>query len=148
MKFDPYQEWLGIPPHRRPPTHYDLLGLSEGETDTERIRDAASQRYDHVKKYTLTGPLSVHANRILEELSRALKCLTDPERSAAYRREQRLAPSHETATPETPPLVALPVEAATSKEPAVAGSAGEQQKASRGPLLGLAVAAAVMVAGV
>lgn len=43
MTFDPYQEWLGIPPHRRPPTHYDLLGLSEGETDTERIRDAASR---------------------------------------------------------------------------------------------------------
>ena len=25
---DPYRVWLGIPPESRPPTHYELLGIS------------------------------------------------------------------------------------------------------------------------
>ncbi|HWL08587.1 MAG TPA: DUF1080 domain-containing protein [Planctomicrobium sp.] len=42
--FDPYHKWLGIPKTRRPPTHYDLLGLSLDEEDREVIRGAAEQR--------------------------------------------------------------------------------------------------------
>ena len=30
--FDPYHEWMGIPPSEQPPNHYRLLGLSEFET--------------------------------------------------------------------------------------------------------------------
>ncbi|HVA46782.1 MAG TPA: hypothetical protein VNH11_10495 [Pirellulales bacterium] len=26
--FDPYRVWLGIPRESRPPTHYELLGIS------------------------------------------------------------------------------------------------------------------------
>ena len=80
MSFNPYDEWLGIPPDRQPPTPAGLLGLPEDEADVDRIREAASRRYEHVKKYTLTGPLSAHANRLLDEISQALKSLTDPGR--------------------------------------------------------------------
>ena len=38
--FDPYHKWLGIPPEHRPPTHYQLLHLSESETDVEVIEEA------------------------------------------------------------------------------------------------------------
>ena len=34
--FDSYHKWLGIPEGHRPPTHYQLLGISP---------DAASKRY-------------------------------------------------------------------------------------------------------
>ncbi len=86
MSFDPYCDWLGIPPDRRPPTYYDLLGLPEGETDEKRIREAAAERYERVREYTLAGPLAEHANRILEEISRALDCLIHPGQREEYLR--------------------------------------------------------------
>src|SRR5205823_2350879 len=33
--FDPYHKWLGIPKDQRPPTLYQLLGVSPQETDAE-----------------------------------------------------------------------------------------------------------------
>ena len=89
MPFDPYQQWLQIPPQRQPPTSYALLGLPEGEADPERIHQSASERYEHVRKYIL-GPHREQAQRILTELSRAVSELTggpgqpmDPRASAA-----------------------------------------------------------------
>ena len=88
MSFDPYQEWLGIPPDRRPPTHYGLLGLPVGESDQDRIRQAVRERYAHVRKYTL-GSHGTDADRLLGELSQAVNCLTDPERGKAYLKRLR-----------------------------------------------------------
>lgn len=87
--FDAYQQWLNIPPGRRPPTHYDLLGLEWMEEDESRIRLAAMQRMAHVRKYQISphGPLAL---KLLEELSRAYVCLTDPALKARYD-EQLLA---------------------------------------------------------
>ena len=34
--FDPYQAWLGIPPHDQPPNLYRLLGLVLFESNPER----------------------------------------------------------------------------------------------------------------
>lgn len=86
--FDPYSEWLGIPPSRRPPTYYDLLGLPTDETDERRIHEAAQDRYDHIRKYTYgpAGPERDQANRVLVELSEALHCLSDPKRRQEYDR--------------------------------------------------------------
>ena len=39
--FDPYHKWLGIPKDQRPPTHYQLLGISPTEQDREVIEEAA-----------------------------------------------------------------------------------------------------------
>ena len=33
--FDPYHKWLGIKPGRRPPSHYQLLGIDPDEKDPE-----------------------------------------------------------------------------------------------------------------
>lgn len=104
MGFDPYQQWLQIPSRRRPPTYYDLLGLAEDESDTQRIDEAGAQRYEHVRKYVL-GPYGQQANRILAELSKAVTCLTDPKRRQQYDRRlceqaDRLAEATVTPGPE------------------------------------------------
>ena len=87
MEFDPYLQWLNIPPDRRPPSYFDLLGLSPGETDTDRIEAHATRRYEHVRKYTLLAPHAKDATRILNEISTALNCLLDPARRQEYLRQ-------------------------------------------------------------
>ena len=83
--FDPYNEWLGIPPDKQPPSYYDLLGVAVDETDEKRIRQAMAQRYEHVRTYGL-GPQAKHVDRILAELAEALNCLTDPGQREQYNR--------------------------------------------------------------
>jgi hypothetical protein len=82
-EFDPLAEWLNIPPQRRPPTHYDLFGLDLLEDDPELIRQAAMERLSHVRKYQLS-PHSEQALQILDQMSKAYVCLTDPELKARY----------------------------------------------------------------
>ncbi|NQT16347.1 MAG: hypothetical protein HQ582_26555 [Planctomycetes bacterium] len=80
--FDPYQAWLGIPPSRRPPSPYDLLGVEEGETEYERIREATAERYDQVRSLAL-GPQGEHVPRLLDDISRAFLSLANGEREDA-----------------------------------------------------------------
>ena len=47
--FDAYHKWLAIPPDQRPPTHYQILGISRQETDLEVIEEAAIQKTAHVR---------------------------------------------------------------------------------------------------
>ena len=42
--FDPYREWLDIPPADQPPNYYRLLGLSLYESDCAAIARAAEER--------------------------------------------------------------------------------------------------------
>ncbi len=42
--FDPYHQWLGIPPHEQPPHFYRLLGLQRFESDPIVIGNAALGR--------------------------------------------------------------------------------------------------------
>ena len=41
--FDPYHEWLGIPPEEQPPNHYRLLGIPLFEPDPQVIRHAVEE---------------------------------------------------------------------------------------------------------
>lgn len=83
MAFDPYESWLGIPADRRPPTHYDLLGLSLFESEAETIEQAALRRMSRVRQHQL-GPHSDLSQEILAELARARLILMDPDRRADY----------------------------------------------------------------
>ena len=83
MAFDPYESWLGIPPDRRPPTHYDLLGLAPYESDPATIEQAALRRMGKVRQYQI-GPHSDLSQEILAELARARLILMDPDRRAEY----------------------------------------------------------------
>ncbi len=75
--FNPYHEWLGFSSDSHPPDHYELLGISSGETDPERIATAFQQRYAQVRKYQV-GKRSAEAISILQELTTAYEQLSRP----------------------------------------------------------------------
>lgn len=84
--FDSYAEWLDLPVDRRPPNHYELLGLQSGEGDAALIRNASVERSARVRRYCL-GPHGTEATRLLGELGAAFACLSDPILKAAYDRQ-------------------------------------------------------------
>ena len=104
MDFDAYETWLGIPPDRRPPTHYDLLGLAAFESDAWTIDQAAVRRMGRVRQHQL-GPHSDQSQEILSELARARLILMDSDRRAEY--DARLRARDETVS-------AVPVSSASA----------------------------------
>jgi WD40 repeat protein len=81
--FDPYHKWLGIPKDQRPPTHYQLLGIAPGETDSEVIEEAAIRQSSHLRAYQL-GPHAEVCTRLLNEIARARATLLDPAKRRHY----------------------------------------------------------------
>jgi|SRR5580704_1642594 hypothetical protein len=80
---DVYKSWLGIPDGPRPPGHYELLRLVEFEDDPEKIRANYKKLNAHVRKYA-SGQFSARSQELLNELAKAMLCLTDPERKREY----------------------------------------------------------------
>lgn len=83
MALDVYKDWLGIPDGPRPPGHYELLRLVEFEDDEEKIRSYYRKLNAHVRKYA-SGQYSVQSQELLNELAKAMLCLTDPVRKREY----------------------------------------------------------------
>ncbi|HUE13551.1 MAG TPA: hypothetical protein VMR25_05265 [Planctomycetaceae bacterium] len=89
---DVYKSWLGIPDGPRPPGHYELLRLVEFEDDPEKIRANYKKLNAHVRKYA-SGQFSLRSQELLNELAKAMLCLTDPERKREYDESRgRVAP--------------------------------------------------------
>lgn len=86
--FDPYHKWLGIPPDQRPPTYYQLLGVSPGEEDVEVIEEAAIRQAAHLRTYQI-GPHATECTRVLTEIAEARRVLRDPAKRRTY--DQSLA---------------------------------------------------------
>ncbi len=80
---DLYKEWLGIPDGPRPPDHYTLLRLVMFEEDTEKIRSNYRKLNSHVRKFA-TGQYLKQSQDMLNELAKAMLCLTDPEARREY----------------------------------------------------------------
>jgi hypothetical protein len=80
---DVYKEWLGIPEGQRPPDHYELLRVVKFEDDAEKIRAHYKKLNAHVRKYA-TGQYSVQSQELLNELAKAMLCLTDTDRKRDY----------------------------------------------------------------
>lgn len=87
MALDVYKDWLGIPDGPRPPDHYTLLRLVQFEDNAEKIRANYRKLNGHVRKYA-TGQYSVQSQELLNELAKAMLCLTDPERKREYDESQ------------------------------------------------------------
>lgn len=85
MALDVYQDWLGIPEGPRPPDHYALLRLIPFEDDSEKVRKNYKKLNGHVRKYA-TGQYSVQSQDLLNELAKAMLCLTDLTRKKEYDR--------------------------------------------------------------
>jgi hypothetical protein len=109
--FDPYRKWLGVPEGQRPPTHYQLLGISPDERDPEVI-DAAVLRQSAFVRNFQTGKYTAEATRLLTEIAAAKLCLIDPEKRARYDAELRAkepeagaaaAPQHAAPQSQSPP---------------------------------------------
>ncbi|MFM7072720.1 MAG: hypothetical protein ACKO38_13100 [Planctomycetota bacterium] len=81
--FDPYLNWLGIPPAEQPPDHYRLLGLARFESDPRRIEAASDERMAEIRRYQ-SGPRMAYTQRLLKEISIARLCLLDIQSKASY----------------------------------------------------------------
>ncbi len=82
-EIDVYKDWLGIPEGDRPPDHYQLLRLVQFEDEAEKIRNNYKKLNGHVRKYA-AGKHSVRSQELLNELAKAMLCLTDDERKREY----------------------------------------------------------------
>lgn len=114
--FDPYHKWLAIPRDQRPPTHYQMLGISPSEQDAEVIDEAALRQIMHVRAYQI-GQHAAESQRILNELSQARTVLLNPEKRKAYdetlAKQSSPASAAASAPEQSPPDLA----AAISKQP-------------------------------
>lgn len=113
-EFDPYLEWLGIPPQRRPPTYYDLLGLAAFESDADCVKQAALERINLVRQYKV-GRREDAASNLERELTQAWDCLQDPRRKCEYDATLRGASTLHAATQQTSSESSLPVAAEDSE---------------------------------
>ncbi|MFK7779228.1 MAG: general secretion pathway protein GspE [Gimesia sp.] len=87
MALDVYKDWLGIPDGDRPPHLYELLRLVQFEDDEEKIRAHYKKLNSHVRKYA-SGKYSLESQELLNELAKAMLCLTDPDRKREYDESQ------------------------------------------------------------
>lgn len=135
--FDAYHKWLGIPPGegRRPPSHYQMLGIARHEQDPEVIESAAIRQMAYVRNFQ-SGPHAKDCARILGELSQARLILRDAAKRAEY--DARLAALDAPAF--TPPAPPPPV---VETSPEGVGPA-RRQRASSGGLGRLALVACAL----
>ncbi|MEI6540735.1 MAG: hypothetical protein WCO86_14610 [Planctomycetota bacterium] len=82
-EIDVYKEWLGIPEGTRPPDHYTLLRLLQFEDDMEKIRTNYRKLNAHVRKYSM-GQYLLQSQELLNEMAKAMLCLTDPDGKREY----------------------------------------------------------------
>lgn len=83
LPLDVYKDWLGIPEDQRPPNHYQLLRLKQFEDDSSKVQKNYKKLNEHVRKYA-SGQYQKESQDLLNELARAMLCLTDPERKREY----------------------------------------------------------------
>ena len=86
MSFDPYRKWLGIPDNRRPPSYYELLGITAGEKDSDVIRSAIDQRRMYILSKKGEGQ-DGHVKVILGLIEEATSTLLVPEFKHGYDRQ-------------------------------------------------------------
>ena len=82
-ELDVYRDWLGIAETARPLNFYQLLRLETFEDDMATIRARYRKMNAHVRKYA-TGDYAEQSQDLLNELARAMLCLTDLQRKREY----------------------------------------------------------------
>lgn len=80
---DVYRDWLGIKDAARPLNHYQLLRLKNFEDDSAKVREHYRKMNAHVRKYA-AGEFAKESQALLNELARAMLCLTDLTRKLEY----------------------------------------------------------------
>jgi hypothetical protein len=80
---DVYRDWLGIADPARPLDHYTLLKLKKFEDDADTVRRHYRELNAHVRKYA-AGEFGPQSQALLNELAKAMLCLTDIQRKGEY----------------------------------------------------------------
>ena len=127
--FDPYWEWLEIPPEDQPPTFYRLLGLDDFEDDLATIDAAAKQTTAYLHPMA-AGPNRESVQKLLSEVAKARRTLLGSEAKEAYDESLQV----EDSNPEPPPLPVPPVEQNTvsQNEASSSDSASSGEEAAEG----------------
>ncbi|APZ97049.1 general secretion pathway protein GspE [Fuerstiella marisgermanici] len=82
-EIDVYKEWLGIPEGDRPPDNYTLLRVVMFEDNVDKIQTNYRKLNAHVRKYA-TGQYLKESQDLLNEMAKAMLCLTDPDAKQEY----------------------------------------------------------------
>ncbi len=80
---DVYRDWLKITETARPLNHYQLLRLKMFEDDTAKVREHYRAMNAHVRKFA-AGEFAKQSQDLLNELAKAMLCLTDKQRKSEY----------------------------------------------------------------
>jgi hypothetical protein len=80
---DVYRDWLKISETARPLNHYQLLRLKKFEDDPAKVREHYRAMNAHVRKFA-TGEFATQSQELLNELAKAMLCLTDARRKGEY----------------------------------------------------------------
>lgn len=80
---DVYRDWLGITEAVRPLTYYQILRLKAFEDDAAKIATHYRKMNAHVRKFA-AGDFAKQSQELLNELAKAMLCLTDAKRKAEY----------------------------------------------------------------
>jgi type II secretion system (T2SS) protein E len=83
QEIDAYRDWLGIQETARPLNHYQLLRLKPFEDDAAQINSNYRKMNAHVRKFA-AGEHAERSQEILNELAKAMLCLTDSQRKQEY----------------------------------------------------------------
>jgi hypothetical protein len=131
MPADLYADWLGMPAGKRPPTHFQLLGLSVDETNPAVIEQAAKEQAQRIREHV--DPSTAEAAKaLMQEITRARAVLLDPAKRTAYRAslqpagagaadpwwKQEVMPSANKSAPPAPKPRPAPVRPASGPSPA------------------------------
>jgi len=81
--FDPYHQWLGIPPSQQPPNHYRLLGVEQFESDVNVIANCADRAMLHLRNFQ-RGKYADLSQKLLNKVAGAQGVLLDPKRRSEY----------------------------------------------------------------
>ena len=82
-QLDVYRDWLGISEAERPLSYYQILKLPPFEDDAEKVRASYRKLNAHVRRYQ-TGEFGPQSQQLLNELAKAMLCLTDAHRKGDY----------------------------------------------------------------
>jgi hypothetical protein len=82
-QLDVYRDWLGITEAARPLNYYQLLRLNKFEDNVGLVRERYRKMNGHVRKFA-TGDFAARSQELLNELAKAMLCLTDAGRKREY----------------------------------------------------------------
>ena len=115
LRFDPYWEWLKIPPEQNPPNYYQLLGLPVLENDQAVIEQSVTALVNKLQRLS-HGPHVDAAQKLLNEVARARLCLTQPEKKHVYDHRLRQQLSSKSSTSRSPGISHTAVKAESMAE--------------------------------